>query len=165
MRRRTHRSADSSGVWLSGKHAIYISTLLSKTSPNCSSIFSFHLKSQLPVCDDPLASFPIPFKESRASKTSCYNRLHILYRHQATTRFFFWQWKTQFFKKQLSFIHHLHKNLLFVLWCMLESILYIPRQPTYVVVFNGVLRFLSPPSYSIGTVLDNVNDTMNKKIK
>lgn len=47
------------------------------------------------------------------------------------------------------------------------SVLYIPgQQPTYiVVVFNGVLRFLSPPWYSIGTVLDNVKDTKEQQIK
>lgn len=31
--------------------------------------------------------------------------------------------------------------------------------------FNGVLRFLSPPLYSIGTVLDNVKDTKEQQIK
>lgn len=146
--------------------SIYISNELSKKTK----FFIFLLK---PVYDGHLASTLIgSSEESRASKNKpviadCTSRTDI---KQPQDFFFygFWQWwRTQLkkTKKQSSFIPYLHKKApFFVLWCVLMSVLYIPGQPTYiVVVFNGVLRFLSPPWYSIGTVLDNVKDTKNNK--
>lgn len=111
----------------------------------------------------PTASFQW-FEESRA-------RMRIVYRHQATTRFFccclfcFLTMKDTDIKKKKFHSSSSQKAPFLLGFDGIWSVVYIPGQPTYivVVVLNGVLRFLSPPWYSIGTVLENVNDTKNAK--
>lgn len=112
----------------------------------------------------------VPFKEGRTSKTSQYSRL----RHVQTSsnhNFFFWQWRTQFLKekkkKTVKFqsSSSLRADVLCFDACWNPSHTFLSSLNTLLLFSNGVLGFLSPPWYSIGTVLDNVKDTKNNKYK
>lgn len=97
------------------------------------------------------------FEESRASKNKPVQQtahlVQTLSNHIISFVFVF---------EQSSIIHHLHKMPLFCA-SMPVGIGLIHSWAAYIhcccCCFNGVLRFLSPPWYSIGTVLDNVKDT------
>lgn len=80
----------------------------------------------------------VHLKRAGRVETSQYSRLHILYRHQATTRFFFYVFENKghiffFFRKTVKFLSSPSQKELFCA-LMLVSVLYIPGQPTYIVV-------------------------------